>query len=327
MNRCFNCSPRVPGVCGRSLQRGVFFQHAVSATLALSAAACCIVAAAQPGTTAGRATAERQLSAEQPHPGTNLQLLRGQILQLPADEVSNADRLRLSGAATQLERAQQSLAAQSNALSPRERGMAQVQIDIAVERLNVAVTEQGGRGGLALSSATRAAEEASAIASRAPGSQRRAITVRVSPARDGTAPAPLEVYAVPLGVVNYVGTLSDAKLHNVLDLGRFAQRTSPAVDQLETGGDYAVWIALPDRLAAVMQLLRQRGLTAYRKVAAHDSTPITLDFTESDQLRLPALPAGGTPVLAPSRASSAAWSPASSATSPTTSPTTSTVEK
>jgi hypothetical protein len=225
--------------------------------------------------------------------GAGLGAVREQIRQLPADEVTTADRQRLDAAAAQLQAAEQVLARQAEAMSPRERAMAEVQLGIATERLRVAVTEQGGRSGLALAGAERAASEASANAQRPPGSQRRAVTVRVSAAKAAAAPAPLEVYAVPLGVVHYINTITDAKLRNLLDLGRFAQRTSPAADQLETGGDYAVWIAAPDRLEAVAQLLRQRGLTRYRRVGAQDAAPITLDFAETEQVPLPGAAAKG----------------------------------
>lgn len=267
MERLLVMTPHFVDVCAPNPQR-VFANAGLRALVALLAAGACAASAAQ---------------------ALGLDPLRQQIRQLPADEVTPTDRQRLDVAAARLQLAERALARQAEAMTPRERVMAQVQLGIATERLKLAVTEQGGRSGLALSSAVRAADEASASAQRAPGSQRRSVTVRVSAAGPaGASPAPLEVYAVPLGVVHYVGTLSDAKLRNLLDLGRFAQRTSPATDELETGGDYAVWIAAPNRLEAVAQLLRQRGLSSYRKIGAQDVAPITLDFIETDQVRLPA---------------------------------------
>lgn len=273
MKWSFVMSQPAMGVWGRSPQRAAACASR-RVLVALLAAGLCAGCAAQ---------------------GAGLGALQEQIRRLPADEVTAVDRQRLEAAAAQLQAAEQALARQAGAMSPRERAMAEVQLGIATERLKVAASEQGGRSGLALAGAERAANEVSANAQRPPGSQRRAVTVRVSAAKAAATPAPLEVYAVPLGVVHYVGTLSEAKLRNVLDLGRFAQRTSPAADQLETGGDYAVWIAAPNRLEAVAQLLRQRGLTHYRKVGAQDAAPITLDFAEADQVPLPKPTTPGSP--------------------------------
>jgi hypothetical protein len=230
-----------------------------------------------------------------------LETLQRQIRELPDGEVSTRDRQRLTEAAEQLQAAQQALAQQptsrccafphAGAMSERERVMAEVQLGIATERLKVAVADQGGRSGLALPAALRAADEASASARRASGARR--VEVSVTPAHTGGQARALQVYAVPLGVIAYVGTLPEAKLRYVLEIGRFTGMTSPAADQLETGGDYAVWIAEPHRLDDVAQLLRQRGLTSYRKVDGRDPGPISLTFTEAEQVRLPAPPAAG----------------------------------
>lgn len=206
----------------------------------------------------------------------DLRAMDRQIRSLPADESTT----RLRSTAVQLRTAEKTLAKQAGAMSPRERAMAEVQLDIATEKLKVALDEQGGRSGLAIASAQRAADEAAASARRA--SPQRRVEVTVEPA------ATLEVYAVPLGVIQYVGTLSDSKLRNLLDLGRFSNRTTPASGLLETGGTYAVWVAPPDRLDAVIQLLRQRMLTTYRKVDAQSDEVVSLRFVgEADRVRLP----------------------------------------
>lgn len=210
----------------------------------------------------------------------DLQALRQQTRGLPPDD-SGAALLRAT--ADQLLDAQRALAREAGAMSPRERAMAEAQLDIAAEKLQVALAEQGGRSGLAAASAQRAADEAGASASRR--GQRRRVEVTVEPA------AALEVYAVPLGVLQYVGTLSDPKLRTLLDLGRFRNPTTPSADTLETGGDYAVWVAPPDRIDAVMQLLRQRGLRPYRTVPGRQDGDIALRFVgEADRVRLPAAP-------------------------------------
>lgn len=202
-----------------------------------------------------------------------------QTRQLPLDDST----IRLRAVADQLLDAERALAREIEAMSPRERAMAAVQIDIAAEKLQVALAEQGGRSGLAVASAQRAADEASASAARR-GTRRR-VEVTVEPA------AVLEVYAVPLGVLQYVGTLSDAKLRTLLDLGRFPNPTTPSADTLETGGDYAVWVAPPGRLDAVMQLLRQHGLQPYRTVTGRADAAVALRFVgETDRVRLPAAP-------------------------------------
>jgi hypothetical protein len=79
--------------------------------------------------------------------GASLGTLRQQIQRIPADEVTAADRQRLDDAATQLQSAEEVLARQTAAMSPRERAMAEVQLGIAAERLKVAVTEQGAGAG------------------------------------------------------------------------------------------------------------------------------------------------------------------------------------
>lgn len=211
----------------------------------------------------------------------DLQALHQHTRTLSPDDSGTA---ALRATADRLLDAERALAREVGAMSPRERAMAEVQLDIAAEKLEVALVEQGGRSGLAIANAQRAADEASASAVRR-GTRRR-VEVTVEPA------AALEVYAVPLGVLQYVGTLSDPKLRTLLDLGRFRNPTTPSADTLETGGDYAVWVTPPDRLDAVMQLLRQRSLRPYRTVPGREDGEIVLRFVgEADRVHLPAAPA------------------------------------
>lgn len=270
MNHQDESSGRHAGVWGRSPQRQ---GRAVGAALAGLALAWLLGACAHAAEPAALETLQRQ------------------IHELPDGEVSARDRQRLTDAAAQLQAAQRALAQQAGAMSEREQVMVEVQLGIATERLKVAVADQGGRSGLALPGALRAADEAGVSARRAAGARR--VEVSVTPAQPGGQARALQVYAVPLGVITYVGTLPEAKLRYVLEMGRFTGLTSPAADRLETGGDYAVWIAEPHRLDDVAQLLRQRGLTSYRKVDGRDLGPINLTFSEAEQVRLPAPPATG----------------------------------
>lgn len=114
--------------------------------------------------------------------------------------------------------------------------------------------------------------------------------MHITSAQPGASAPPLEVYALPLGVLLYASALPDQKLRNVLELGRFAQLTSPAADQLETGGDYAVWVAQPHRMDDVLRLIRQqKDALRYRRVPGQVTAPVVLSFSEADQARLPNL--------------------------------------
>lgn len=190
---------------------------------------------------------------------------------------------------TQLTATEQALAQQAANLSRRERAIAEAQLGLAQEALQQALDNRGSTRGNDLSEAQSATSGAQTSLAQA-GTIRRRVEVRVSPEVEGGRAPVLEVYALPLALLNLAPVVPENKLRNVLDLLRFSQHTSPAVDQLETDGDYAVWVAPPNRLDAVLQLVRQRGVTMYRKVRSKAPGAVTLVFSATEQVVLPPLP-------------------------------------
>lgn len=229
----------------------------------------------------------------------NLRTLYRDIQRLPASDIAPRDKARLKTVANQLLAAETALAHQSATMTPREQAMAEAQLLAASESLQTAVAEQG-RSALALFGAEQSAQDASASAQRKGGPVRRPVEVQVTATRPGSVAPPMDVYALPLIYITrgVPASMSDAKLRHLLDVGRFTQPTSPSTDRLETHGDYALWIAPPNRIDALLPLVRQRALTNYRRVSAGPSEPITLVLSEDDQVRLPSPPRAAEPASA-----------------------------
>lgn len=244
-------------------------------------------------------TAAFSASALDSPASTDLSTLRRDIQRLPPSDIAPRDKVRLKTVANQLLAAETALARQSAAMTPRERAMAEAQLLAASDSLQTAVAEQG-RSALALAGAEQTARDASASALRKGGPVRRPVEVQVTSTRPGSVAPPMDVYALPLIYITRgpPASMSDAKLRHLLDVGRFTQPTSPSTDRLETHGDYALWIAPPNRIDALLPLVRQRALTNYRRVSAGPSEPITLVLSEDDQVRLPPPPSAAEPASA-----------------------------
>lgn len=242
-------------------------------------------------------TAAFSASALDSPASSDLRTLRRDIQRLPAADISVRDKVRLKSVADQLLAAESALARQSASMSPREQAMAEAQLLAAEDSLRTAVNEQG-RSAFALFGAEKSAQDASASAQRKGGPVRRPVEVQVTSTRPGSVAPPMDVYALPLLYITrgVPASMSDAKLHSLLALARFSQRTSPSIDRLETHGEYALWIAAPDLRNAMPSLVRQRALTNHhQRVSTGPSEPITLVLSEDDQVRLPpaADPASG----------------------------------
>lgn len=190
-------------------------------------------------------------------------------------------------------------------MTPREQAMAEAQLLAAQDSLQTAMVEKG-RSALALFGAEQSAQDASASAQRKGGPVRRPVEVQVTSSRPGSVAPPMDVYALPLIYLTrgVPASMSADKLRRLLELARFERPTSPSIDRLETHGEYALWIAAPSRVDAVLSLVRQRALTHYRRVSTGPSEPITLVLSEDDQVRLPPAPDAAAP--APAAASGSA---------------------
>lgn len=213
-----------------------------------------------------------------------LQTLQSQIQRLPDADPGEQARLRELAAA--LLAAERDLAQQAGQLSPRERAVAEAQIDVAAARLKTAATEPSGSRGTALAAVAQATATAGSAARQTPGAVRRRVEVVVTPTQPGGPAAPLDVYALPLGVLLHAHLLSEAHVRQLLETLRFKRPTSPSVDQLESGGNYALWVATPDQTAAMTTLVHSRSPFAYRTIKASDTEPGTIEFSEASQVYL-----------------------------------------
>ncbi|MBK7464645.1 MAG: hypothetical protein IPJ50_19370 [Betaproteobacteria bacterium] len=214
-----------------------------------------------------------------------LQMLQTQIQRLPAADA--AKHTHLKELASKVLAADGDLARQAEHLSPRERAVAEAQIDVAIAQLKAAATEPSGSHSIALAMAAQAVEVAGNSARQAPGAARRQVVVVVKPTNPSGQAAPLDVYALPLGVLLHAHLLRDTHLLQLIEALRFKQLTSPSVDQLESGGTYALWVASPNQVTAMTALVHSRTRFAYRTIKA-DTEPGTIEFSEASQVRLPA---------------------------------------
>ena len=191
------------------------------------------------------------------------------------------DKRRLLGATDRVSRANQIFELQAPGMSPRQRVLAEAQVDLAGRALRSATVDPAALR--AADSVAASAESYARMVTQAP----RRLQVIVKPARAGQIAEPMDVYVLPIGLVEY-GELTDVtKIRNVLQTLKFVNPTSPSTGDLEAGIPYAVWIGPRNATETMAQLVSNHGVLRYRSVDASRPRLDDLVFEESEKTRTP----------------------------------------
>jgi hypothetical protein len=94
----------------------------------------------------------------------------------------------------------------------------------------------------------------------------------------------MDVYVLPIGVVQYGAELEPNQIRNVIEGLMFRTPTSPARGDLEPGYVYAVWVGSRNAVDAMAALVKQ-GKVTYRTINTSDRRgPFIITFDASEQV-------------------------------------------
>ncbi|SEB10089.1 hypothetical protein [Variovorax sp. YR216] len=200
--------------------------------------------------------------------------------------LKDADKARLLGATDQVERANAIFAANAARMSPRQRVLAEAQVELAGKTLRNADSS-------AFADATRRQSTLGAVDTIAASTESfaravslppRKLTVIVKPTPQGRPAEAMDVYVIPRGFMVAGDQLDLSKIRRILETLSFTTPTSPASGELEAGIPYAVWIGPRNAFDSMARLIQAQGVRNSRSVDATRAQLDDLVFEASDKV-------------------------------------------
>lgn len=234
------------------------------------------------------ATAAKATLAFQARAST-ISKVRGQVLtpqQLGRFGAAQQAQVRTS--VDHLQRANATFQSKAAAMSPKQRLLAGLQVDLATSALRTASLVQSPgtpEAQMLLDGSTRLSIGADAAA-KATGKPVHDVEVFVDPF--GPKPAePMDVYVLPIGLVEYPELLSTGQIVGTLDELKFNNPTSPARGEMVPGYIYAVWVGTRNAAAAMAQLVAQKKVK-YHTIDTNDiQGAFTITFEAKERVVAP----------------------------------------
>jgi hypothetical protein len=197
-------------------------------------------------------------------------------------------RAQLNRSVERLVQANKVFEAKEATMRPKQRLLADLQIELATNSLrktaSVNMTDSATPHVLLLGpdQLSIGAERAALSINKPP----LGVDVYVQPNGAKQADA-MDVYVLPIGVIEYPVDLEVTQIRNVIDGLMFRNPTSPAHGDLEPGYVYAVWVGSRNAANAMAQLVRDRKVS-YHTIDTNDwNGPFTITFDASEQVVAP----------------------------------------
>jgi len=203
--------------------------------------------------------------------------------------LAGTDKARLLGATDQIERANAIFEARAATMSPRQRVIAEAQIELAGQTLrNADSTALAGAKTRELTlGAVDAVTASTESLARAVSLPPRRLTVIVKPTVGGQPAEAMDVYVIPRGFIVAGDQLDVSKIQRVLEIASFTKPTSPSSGELVAGIPYAVWIGPRNAFDAMARLIKAQGVKNSRSVDASRAQLDDLVFEASDKIVAP----------------------------------------
>lgn len=187
-----------------------------------------------------------------------------------------------------LERANGAFQAHATAMRPKQRLLAELQVDLATNALRTAALTKAPstpEAQLLLDNSIRLSTGANTAAQAI---QRLAHDVEIFVQPTGGTPAEaMDVYVLPIGVVEYPDSLRSGQIASALNELKFNNPTSPSRGDLEPGYIYAVWVGTRHATAGMAKLVLERKVKYHTIDTADMTGSFTITFEAGERVVAP----------------------------------------
>jgi hypothetical protein len=199
-----------------------------------------------------------------------------------------AQQAQVRSSVEHLDNANRTFQAHAEAMRPKQRVLAGLQVDLATNALRTAALMKAPgvpEAQLLLDNSLRlsAGADAAAQATQKPAHD---VAVFVQPAGKTPAEA-MDVYVLPIGVVEYPEFIKSGQITSALDELKFNNPTSPARGDMEPGYIYAVWVGTRHASAAMAKLVLERKVKYHTIDSSDMKGGFTITFEATERVVAP----------------------------------------